>query len=177
MGSPRVTLGRVAGVYGVKGWLRIHSETRPRTNILNYRHWWIGGEGRPEYRARVVDGRAHGAAVVAQLGAVDGTPIEDRDVAAALVGATLQVERAELPRLGQDEYYWVDLIGQRVENKQGIVLGTVTDMTSNGAQDVLVIGDGAVRRLIPFVMPQIVESVDLAAGRIVCDWQPEYDEN
>lgn len=177
MGAPRVTLGRVAGVYGVKGWVKIHSDTRPIANILRYRRWWIGGQGRQEYRAQLVDGRPHGATIVAQLSTATGEPITERDVAAALVGASIQVERSELPRLPDGEYYWIDLVGVRVENKEGIVLGTVSDVTSNGAQDILVVGDGAVRRLIPFVMPQIIESVDMAAGRIVCDWQPEYDED
>lgn len=177
MTESRVTLGRVAGVYGIKGWVKIHSETRPIENILRYRRWWIGGEGRQEYRANVVGGHPHGGTVVAQLSAADGRPIDDRDVAAGLIGATIQVDRSELPKLPKGQYYWVDLLGQRVENTQGTVLGTVTDVTSNGAQDVLVVGDGAVRRLIPFVVPQIVVEVDLAAGRIVCDWLPEYDEN
>lgn len=177
MAESRVTLGRVAGVYGIKGWVKVHSETRPLTNILRYRRWWIGGEGRQEYRASVLDGHPQGGTVVVQLSTAGGEPISDRDVAASLIGATIQVDREELPKLPQGQYYWVDLLGQRVENKEGIVLGTVTDVTSNGAQDVLVIGDGEVRRMIPFVAPQIVLEVDLAAGRIVCDWQPEYDEN
>ncbi len=145
--------------------------------MLRYRRWWLGGEGRQEYQATVVEGHPHGGTVVAQVTAANGEPITDRDVAAALIGATIQVDRQDLPKLPRGQYYWVDLLGQRVENKQGIVLGTVTDVTSNGAQDVLVVGDGAVRRLIPFVSPQIVEEVDLVAGRIVCDWLPEYDEN
>ncbi len=82
-----------------------------------------------------------------------------------------------MPRLPEGQYYWVDLIGHQVENLEGVALGTVADVTSNGAQDVLVVSDASVRRLIPFVAPQIVKQVDSAAGRIVCDWQPDYDEN
>ena len=85
-----------------------------------------------------------------------------------------------MPKLPDGQYYWAELIGLRVENVEGLPLGTVTDMTSNGPQDVLVItdrsGDGAdaTTRLIPFVSPQIVCEVDLAGGRIVCEWQPDW---
>ncbi|HEY0974316.1 MAG TPA: ribosome maturation factor RimM [Solimonas sp.] len=177
MASDRATLGRVAGVYGIKGWLRIHSETRPIDNILRYKRWWIGGGNRQSYLAQVIEARPQGGGLVAQISDANGAPITDRDIAATLIGATIEVERGDMPKLPQGQYYWVDLIGQRVENVEGVALGAVTDVTSNGAQDVLVIVDGEVRRLIPFVAPQIVKSVDLAAGRIVCDWQPDYDEN
>lgn len=177
MTQGRVTLGRVAGVYGIKGWLRIHSETRPIDNILRYKRWWISGGSRQAYQAQVIDSRPQGGGLVAQVSDASGAAIVDRDIAATLIGATIEVGREDLPPLPEGQYYWIDLIGQRVENLEGVALGTVTDVTSNGAQDVLVVNDVAVRRLIPFVAQHVVKSVDLAAGRIVCDWQPDYDEN
>lgn len=170
----RVTLGRISGVYGIRGWVRIASQTRPADRILKYRRWWIQTPA-GSYESAVVSGHLHGASVVAQLADAAGAPISDRDQAARLVGAEVAVERQALPKLPKGEYYWVDLIGLGVENQQQVALGVVRDMTSNGAQDVLVVEDAAgVTRLIPFVRPQIVSEVDLQARRIVCDWQPDY---
>ncbi|SEQ59158.1 16S rRNA processing protein RimM [Solimonas aquatica] len=171
MQARRVTLGRVAGVYGVQGWIRVYSYTDPPHNILKYKRWWLShGEG---YETEVLDGRQHGLPVVAQLSNAKGEAITDRDQAALLIGAEIQVEREALPKLRKDQFYWIDLIGLSVENTEGQALGQVRDVTSNGAQDVLVVaGEG--ERLIPFVRPQIIKSVDLAEKRIVCDWQLDW---
>ncbi|MFT4045931.1 MAG: ribosome maturation factor RimM [Solimonas sp.] len=177
MNARRVTLGRVSGVHGVKGWIKVYSYTRPAQNILRYRRWWLShGDG---FEATLLAGQAQGNGLVAQIGDAAGTAIEDRDVAAGLIGAEIQVERGEMPKLPDGQFYWADLLGLKVENTEGVALGTVTDVTSNGAQDVLVItageGEGEEReRLIPFVSPQIVREVDLQAGRLVCEWQPDW---
>lgn len=172
MSARRVTLGRVAGVYGVKGWLKVVSYTRPAANILNYPRWWIAkGEG---FEASLVEGRIHGRGLVAQISGRDGEAISDRDIAEALVGAEIQVLRSELPPPGKGQYYWADLIGMRVQSEQGDELGAVDDVISNGAQDVLVVKDGKVERMIPFVQGPIIKSVDQDTSLIVADWLPEY---
>lgn len=172
MSTHRVTLGRVAGVYGVKGWLKVISFTRPVENILEYRRWWIiKGSG---YEAQLLEGRVHGRGLIAQISGVDGQPLSDRSAAERLVGAEIQVSREELPAPKNGQYYWTDLIGFQVRSEQGDALGTVTEVTSNGAQDVLVIQDGEQERMIPFVHGAIIKSVDLAEKRIVADWLPEY---
>lgn len=170
--SRRITLGKIAGVYGVKGWIKIHSQTRPIENLLKYRTWWIAkGAG---FEAKLLNGNVHANGIIAHISGVDGQPMTDRDVAAGLLGAEIQVERSAFPELPEGQYYWVDLIGLNVLNEQGEALGEVTDVTSNGAQDVLVLQQGEVERLIPFINGPIVKSVDLAAKRIVCDWQLDY---
>lgn len=174
MAATRVTLGRVAGVYGVRGWLRIDSQTRPVEKILAYRNWWFR-QGGQAYRVQRLDGRVQGPGVVVQVCDPQGQVIDDRDVAAGLIGATVEVDREDLPPLPAGQFYWVDLIGLKVLNPAGAALGTVTDMTSNGAQDVLVVVDEAGgQRLIPFVRDHIVKEVDLAGGRIVCEWELDY---
>lgn len=172
MAAPRVTLGRVAGVFGVRGWVKIHSYTRPVTNILDYPRWWIAhGEG---YETQLLEGRAQGRGIVAQISDASGAPITDRNVALGLIGAEIGVERTELPKLPKGQHYWIDLIGFRVESTAGEPLGEVRDMTSNGAQDVMVLHDGERERLVPFVKGPIVQSVDPKARRIVCEWSPDY---
>ena len=170
----RVTLGRVAGVFGVRGWVKIVSYTRPAENLLDYSGWWLMHQGQ-EIKSKLVEGRAQGQGIVAQIEGQNGQPITDRDVAARLIGAEIQVDRAALPELKEGEYYWADLVGLKVANEDGAELGQVESLTSNGAQDVLVLkGEDGVERMIPFVRGPIVKSVDLQQGLIVADWQLDY---
>lgn len=172
MSERRVTLGRVAGVYGVKGWIKVVSSTRPAENILDYRRWWIAkGNG---FEAQLLEGRVHGRGLIAQISGANGQALPDRTAAELLVGAEIQVARNELPAPSNGQYFWTDLIGMQVCSEQGEALGTVTEVTSNGAQDVLVMMDGEQERMIPFVHGAIIKSVDLVGQRIVADWLPEY---
>jgi 16S rRNA processing protein RimM len=174
----RVRLGRVAGVFGIQGWVRIASDTRPADNIFRYRRWWLGDE-ESGFESRVVArSKPESNALLAQLSGRDGMAVSDRDLAQALVGLAISVEREALPKLPEGEYYWVDLFGLEVINVEGVRLGVIREMTSNGAQDVMVVAEeGEAKsqvRLIPFVRGPIVQSVDMAARRVICDWQPEW---
>ncbi len=168
----RVTLGRVAGVFGIRGWVKLHSYTRPAANLLQYSRWWLV-TAQP-YEARLIDGRVHGSGLVAQISDAQGVPIEDRDLAAALIGVEIQVDRALLPKPPSGSYYWDDLVGLEVFSKADEPLGRVVGVMENGPQDVLVLQDGEHERLIPFVVGPIIESVDLQGGRIVAEWSPDY---
>jgi 16S rRNA processing protein RimM len=168
----RVTLGRIAGVFGVRGWVKVQSYTRPVENLLEYPRWWI--QAPQPYRARVLEGRLQGSGIVAQLGNAAGEPLADRDAALALVGADVQIERSELPAAPAGSYYWADLIGLEVAGSSGEPLGRVTGLLENGAQDVLVVQDGERQRLIPFVHGAIIRSVDMQSRRIEADWAAEY---
>lgn len=170
--SCRVTLGRVAGVFGVKGWVKIVSNTRPAANLLKYPQWWLGAD--EGYLATLVDAKAQVNGIIAQLSGRDGQPITDRDIAARLVGKDIAVDRSELPPAPAGSYYWADLIGMSVVSSNDEALGTVTGMMENGVQDVLVLKHGEVERLIPFVQGPIILSVDTEARRIVADWAPDY---
>lgn len=172
----RLTLGRVAGVYGIKGWVKLQSFTRPLDNLLEYRDVWIvrGEQATDGFAAQLTEGRVHGGSLIARLTGRDGQVIEDRDVAAALIGCEIRIDRSELPKPGEGEFYWSDLVGLSVRNVEGVALGKVDSVTSNGAQDVLVVQDGETERLIPFVQGPIIRSVSLDAQEIVADWQPDY---
>jgi 16S rRNA processing protein RimM len=151
----------------------VHSFTRPEENLLDYPRWWLAGPGEA-YEARLIEGRRHGGGLVAQLSDAAGTPIGDRDAAAALVGSEIQVDRSVLPEPEAGQYYWDDLIGLEVQSPSGKPLGRVTGMMDNGAQDVLVLEDGGQERLIPFVPGEIIRSVDLQQRQIVADWEPDW---
>lgn len=168
----RLTLGRVAGVYGVRGWVKLVSFTRPIEALFDYNPCWIAkGEG---FEARILEGRLHTGGLVARLTGPDGRLIEDRDIAASLIGSEIQVDRSRLPEPQDGQFYWFDLIGLEVRNLQQQTLGKVDSLTSNGAQDVLVVMDGDTERLIPFVQGPIIHSVSPKDGVIVADWQLDY---
>ena len=161
-----ICVGHIIGVQGVKGWVKVFSDTSPRENILNYSPWKIvTGE---KIMNVAVNGRLQGKNVIAQI---DG--VEDRDLAAELIGSKIYIEPGQLPKLAEGEYYWSDLIGMKVESLESEPLGTIETMMETGANDVMVL-QGDRERLIPFVIDEIVREVDLANKRVVVDWQPDY---
>lgn len=165
-----VTLGRISGVFGVRGWLKVHSYTEPRDNILGFDRWILEQGGRRS-GVELEDGQLHGKGVIAKLAGVD-----DRDRAQELIGAEIAVERGALPEIGPDEYYWADLEGLAVRTPRGEALGTVERLLETGAHDVLVV-KGERERLIPFVIGRVILEVDLAAGEIVADWEPDFGDD
>jgi 16S rRNA processing protein RimM len=167
-GGKLVTVGRVSGVHGVKGWLKIHSYTEPRGNVAGF-PVWVVRRGEREQLLAVEEARAQGRSVVAKLAGID-----DRDAALEWVGAQIAVERAQLPPSAPGEYYWTDLEGLEVRASDGEVLGTVDHLLATGSNDVLVIA-GERQRLIPFVLGDVVRSVDLEAGLIVVDWPADFE--
>ncbi len=163
-----VTLGRVSGVFGVKGWLKVQSYTEPHDNIATFDAWTLRRNGADRV-FEVEDGRSHtGGSVVAKLRGLD-----DRDLAREWVGAEVVVEHERLPAVRADEFYWTDLEGLEVRTTTGVVLGKVDHLLATGANDVLVLG-GSPEVLIPFVVGPVVKQVDLATGLIVVDWSPDY---
>ena len=164
----RVLLGRIVGLFGVDGWVKVESYTEPRARILQYRPWLLRTAG-GETEVAQVRGRVQGKGLVAALPAV-----EDRDAAMDWVGAEIWVRRSALPRARPGEYYWIDLEGLEVVTADGVSLGTVSHLFSTGANDVLVVGDGERERMIPFVLKQFVREVNLDSGRIVVDWDPDF---
>jgi len=161
-----VCVGHILGAQGIKGWVRVFSNTSPRENIVKYSPWIIEqGENRV---AVAVDGHLQGRSVIARL-----DTIEDRNKAEALTGCRILIDPALLPPLQAGEYYWSDLIGLKVESLQGEPLGVVASMLETGADDVMVLS-GDRERLIPFVINDIVREVNLDEQRMIVDWLPEY---
>jgi len=158
-------MGRISGLYGVRGWVKVFSETEPRANLLTYQPWYLGAECRPWGLAA---GKPHGRGLIAQL---EGC--EDRDQAAALVGLEIRIRRDQLPWLEADEFYWADLIGLSVETLEGIPLGRVDRVFATAANDVLVV-KGDRERLVPFVRDRVVTDVNPGRCRIRVDWDPEF---
>lgn len=163
----RISAGKISGVFGIKGWVKVFSFTDPKENILGYSPWLLRkGDFVGEFK--VLTGKAQGRSVVAQL---EG--INDRDEAAKLQGAEIEILYSQLPEAEHGSYYWADLIGLKVITTQGVELGRVDHLMETGANDVLVVS-GDKERLIPFLQPQTVISIDLDAGILIVDWDPEF---
>ena len=145
--------------------MKIHSLTEPREAIFDYQPWLLG-ESREE--VRVSQGKKHGNRLIALFENID-----DREAAERLVNRPIAVYREQLPESEEGEFYWTDLEGLAVELADGTPLGTIDRMMATGANDVMVV-KGERERLIPFVLEQYVQRVDLEHGVVVVDWDPEF---
>lgn len=169
-----ITLGKVGAVYGIKGWLKIHSFTDETDAILDYFPWSLK-LGNKIQTVKITDWRKHNKGLIVK---VDG--IDDRDIAQALVGSEIFIKETALPELPQGDFYWRDLIGMSVRTTQGYDLGVVSEMMETGANDVLVVkanlndGFGQKERLIPYLLEQVVESVSAENKQICVDWDPGF---
>lgn len=163
-----IEVGRIAGFYGVRGWVKVYSHTQPRDNILSYTTWYLrrGGEWQP---FQLEDGRVHGKGIVAKLQGYD-----DRDAVTTLMKSLVAIRREQLAPAAPGEYYWADLQGLTVRNLDNVELGKVSHLLETGANDVLVVHEGATERLIPFVTGEYVTSIDLEQGTITVDWDPDF---
>ena len=167
-GERRILLGKIVGVFGVKGWVKLQSHTEPREALFDYLPWVLRQRG-TERIVDKIEGRAQGRGLVASFPGFDS-----RDAAEALIGTEIWVDRAAMPKPRKGEYYWVDLENLAVQTIDGLSLGRVSHLFATGSNDVLVAVDGERERLIPFLPDSVIKRVDLEAGLIVVDWDPEF---
>ncbi|MEP6678986.1 MAG: ribosome maturation factor RimM [Betaproteobacteria bacterium] len=165
-----LVMGRVAAPFGVRGWLRVTPWSEDPAALLAHRVWAIRPADGVAWRdIEVVEAKAQLPGLVALL-----LGVESREQAATLRGYQIGLRRAELAPPKDGEFYWADLAGLDVVNRQGVALGRVAELTGYGAHPVMHVADAnGGTRLIPFV-PVYVGNVDLAARRIEVDWQPDY---
>lgn len=181
-----VEVGRVQEAWGIKGWVRLHPYSTGADVLQGAQRWYLcPPQGRyaqgfdafaGTVSVQVAEIKPHSDGLVARL-----AEVPDRNTAEALKSARIFVARADFPVTDDsNEYYWVDLIGLDVVNREGVPLGTVRDLLSTGPHSVLCLeaegveeGGKVVERMIPFVSVY-VDAVDLPARRITVDWQPDY---
>lgn len=169
-----VTLGKVGAVYGIKGWLKIHSFTDDQEAILDYFPWSLK-LGNNIQSVEITDWRKHNNGLVVKVAGID-----DRDIAQKLVGSEIFVNEDVLAELPDGDFYWRDLLGMTVVTDKGYDLGQVSDIMETGANDVLVVkanlkdGFGKKERLIPYLMDQVILSVSKENKQICVDWDPGF---
>jgi len=166
-----VEVGHVSGAYGIRGWIRIRPYSADAEALLTAGKWWLDKPVLHEVTA--VQARWQGDGIVACF---EG--MSDRNAAEALRGAVVRISRADFPALEENEYYWVDLIGLDAINKQGVRLGTVSNLIDNGVHPILQVQaelpDGRQKELlIPFV-DSYVGDIDMDKGTIAVDWELDY---
>jgi 16S rRNA processing protein RimM len=167
-----LTVGKITGCFGIKGWVKVHSFTDPQENFLQYGGWVIQRRGDRE-AIEFDAGQRHGKGLVAHIKGVD-----DRTAAESYVGMEVAVPSGSLPALEEDDYYWHQLEGLQVwcSTADGeVLLGTVDYLIETGANDVLVVkaSAGSIddrERLIPYLPGDVVTGVDLEAGRMEVNW-------
>jgi len=182
--SKLIVLGEITGHFGVKGWIKVKSFTRPPDSILTYKSWWLsprlkrlGKHSDPNLDQRsvfkVAEGRAQGRNLIVRL---EG--ISNRDAAEPLIGGVIQVAAEDLGPAEDGEYYWTDLMGLQVTNVAGVFLGEVDHLLETGANDVLVVMgkdvDGSTcERLLPW-SEQVIIEVNLDQRTMVVDWDADF---
>ncbi|EAW29653.1 16S rRNA-processing protein [marine gamma proteobacterium HTCC2143] len=193
--SELVVIGKITAVYGVKGWVKVHSFTDPMENILGYQSYYLSGgnkgTGESWQSLSFDEVKYHGKGLVALIEGVS-----DREVARGYCQRDIAIPISEMPELDTDDFYWRDLIGLKVfsvniadehdaDTEQidpvghGVLLGAVHQMMETGANDVLAVKqcDGSIddqERLIPWLPDQVVKHVDIEAGFIQVDWPVDF---
>jgi 16S rRNA processing protein RimM len=165
-----IPVGKISGAFGVKGWVKVYSFTEPRANILQYSPLFLSRQGE-WVEIKLSGGHVQGKGVVMGI-----SNVTDRDQVQPLIGAELAIRKDQLEPAADDEFYWADLIGLRVENLEGDALGQVDHLLETGANDVLVVkaDDQDKDRLIPFVLDEVVKQVNLEQELIQVDWGKDY---
>lgn len=185
-----IEVGRIADAWGIKGWFKVLPHSASPEALFSSKRWYVlppdRQQGRPVRAAasesgapwteplllKVKEAKEHSDSIVAC-----SQDVTDRNAAEALKGARVFVSRSSFPTPDDGEYYWVDLMGLQVINREGVNLGLVHDLLATGPQTVLVLqadeGGKKVERMIPFV-DAFVDKVDLQARCITVDWQPDY---
>jgi 16S rRNA processing protein RimM len=173
-----IEVGRIADAWGIKGWFKVLPYSASPEALFSSKRWFLqpAERGAKTFAGTVLlkvkEAKDHSDSVVAT-----SAEVPDRNAAELLKGARIFVSRASFPTPQTDEYYWVDLIGLEVVNREGVALGAVRELLHTGPQTVLVLayieGGKDKERMIPFVSAYI-DGVDLAGRRITADWQPDY---
>jgi 16S rRNA processing protein RimM len=166
----QISVGRIGGAHGVRGWMKIMSYTRPKQNIFNYSPWLIK-VNKTWHQIEIEEFQQRGERLLVKLPDIDNP--ED---ARHYMNCDIAIKREQLPSLNEGEYYWHDLIGLDVFNQDETSLGRIKEITETGANDVLVVcqeGEDKKNILIPLVMDVYVKKVDLIANKMNVDWQLE----
>ena len=166
----KIYLGKITGVHGIKGWLKIQSFSSPPENILNYPLWIINNRGQEGFYS-VEQGRKHSNKILVKLEKID-----DRTKAESFINSKIKIMKSDLPKLPNESYYWSDLEGLSVLNSEEKLIGIVDSLIETGANDVMVVNTTKDKRiLIPFVMHEIIKEVSIELNYVKVDWSIDSD--
>lgn len=169
--SDYILLGEISGVSGVSGWVKVFSHTDPRVKITEYKRWYLQEKGKDWRSVKLLNGRVQGKNIVVQLEGVN-----TRELAEVLKGTQIAIKQDQLEALPDNEYYWKDLIGLNVETTEGVNLGDIVWIFNTGSNNVIEVKDSVEKteRMVPFLMDDVVISIDLDSNLMIVDWDPEF---
>ena len=164
-----IIVGKINGVYGDKGWVKVYSYTDPREAIAQYSPWYLKQNG--VWKAvKIIDSKPQAKTVIAKIEGCD-----DRDAAMLFSGTEVSIKPEQLSPLDENKFYWRDLIGLRVRNQDDFDFGVVKSLMETGSNDVLVVkSDEGKETLVPWTMGQAIIQVNLEDGLIVVDWDSDF---
>ena len=162
----RLLIGKINGLFGVQGWVKIFSHAHPRKNILTYKPWHVQINNQWT-TLDIIKGREQSKTIVAQIKGVN-----DRDQARDYIGMDIYIDRSQLPKLPKGKYYWDELTGLSVVNKENVVLGKVSYLVDTGSNNVMVI-NGKKEHWVPYMEPFLI-SVDIDNQQILVDWDEDF---
>jgi 16S rRNA processing protein RimM len=160
-----ILVGKIGTTYGVQGWLKIHTYTEFGASILEYRPWYLEYKDKGWTPIEIESSRLHNNGIIIKFSHIN-TPEEAR----LLTGINIGITRSQLPALNENEYYWSDLVGLTVINKNGEILGKVAYLIATGSNDVLVV-KGEKEHAIPFLQGSVITRIDLNQQSIWVDWE------
>ena len=166
MTNKSVILGKITGVQGLRGWLKVFSHTRPADNIFQFKNWQLKSESGEIFSRTVLEHKHQGKKLLVKMQGVD-----DRTTAEEMVGLDVCINRDQLPTL-TNEYYWRDLIGLTVKDTHGVELGEVIDLMETGSNDVLLLKDSEGKSLAIPWLPEVVLEIDTEQSLLIADWEP-----
>lgn len=169
-----ILLGKISGVHGIKGWVKVFSYTSPRVKITEYSQWYMKGSKDQSWKPlELIEGKIQGKNIIARL---DG--VNHRDEAEALVGTEIAIHKDQLEVLAENEYFWKDLIGLSVETISGEKLGQIDWIFNTGSNDVIIVKDNdsadLKEHLLPYLFDDVIKSVDIENSLMIVDWDPEF---
>ena len=162
-----VAMGYIKGVFGVKGWVKIHTDTEYTDSLLDFPQWQLSKDGQIQ-TVTIAESKINDDELLVRF---EG--IADRNAAALLRGYTIEIDRSSFDDTEDDENYWADLVGLTVFNREQLNLGTISSLMDTGAHDVLVVDGDFGRKLIPFVA-QYIDEVNIPQKKICVDWGSDY---
>jgi len=165
--QPTIVIGKFAKPYGVKGRISVYSFTEPKENLFNYSPLSIKRKGHSVETLSIEAFRPHGNHFVVKL-----TKSHNRDDASLYTNGEIIINTSQLPSLKEGEYYWKDLEGLSVFNKEGEKLGFVAHLLETGANDVLIV-KGTKTHHIPY-HPHYIQSIDIKNKKMIVDWDVNF---
>ncbi|OGV26761.1 MAG: 16S rRNA processing protein RimM [Legionellales bacterium RIFCSPHIGHO2_12_FULL_37_14] len=162
-----VIIGQFGRVHGIEGFIRVHSFTETPEDVLHYKNWHLLKNHTHTPIKRLQEKSTAALFLVKMQG------FATREAAMQLTNLKIAIPKQDLKPLSSQEFYWFELIGMEVINKENCSLGKVLDIFSTGSNDVLIV-EGNKKHLIPFLLKRVIHKIDRQKKQILVDWDENF---